>query len=276
MKRDVADYVALALVRNRDQEATYGFGTPGDFSGDMEELRAHAAELCGFNVSDEILNRSLRTLADCGLLRVTEDPYSGTFVKVKTSLLQDFFQRADSEFERARTDDDELGLVSKPSDYPAATALMKHELLEDYRELGSDWLTRALKGLGRTLGPEGLIEDDDAQLEGLELPSTAPASDRIVTLDHNQQGELEAASTDVIEAVEKENAIDGDSSLRQLVLGQLRAGRELIRAQTLSAYLLYETLFAALSRLINRYKGHAIGITAAKLLELLIEHVFGK
>lgn len=108
------------------------------------------------------------------------------------------------------------------------------------------------------------------------LPLAIPASDRIVTLGHNEQSSLEEASTQLIAAVSIENAIDGDPSLRQRVIGQLKAGRELIRAQTLNAYLLYSSVMTVLGGLIERYRGQAIGVAAAKLLELLIEHIFGK
>jgi hypothetical protein len=274
MARDVADYVALALIRNEHADDAF-FGRSTDFSGDIEELKTRVGEVCGFPVSDDIISRALRTISDCGLLRVTDDAYSGIFYKIKSSELDKFFARLDAELEAARKEGDDLGLVTRPSDYPAANALIKHELIEDYRELGSEWLSRALAGLQKTVGPEGLVNTSsraDAQNGG----GPVPAADRVVTLRHNQQKELEEVSTILIEAVDKENALDGDSSLRQLVLGQLRAGRELIRAQTLNAYLLYQTLVSTLGKLIDRYKGHAIGITAAKLLELLIEHIFGK
>ena len=138
-----------------------------------------------------------------------------------------------------------------------------------YASIGQQFLQRAIEALE---GDAPIQEEPSGFDQDL---SPVPASDRIVTLTDNQQVELEAVSTQLIDAVEKENAIDGDSTLRQRILGQLKAGRELIRAQTLRAYLLYETLVSALGQLVDRYKGHAIGIAAAKLLELLIEHIFG-
>jgi hypothetical protein len=113
---------------------------------------------------------------------------------------------------------------------------------------------------------------DDSSPEATRIP----ASDRVVTLSHNQLNDLEAASSEIIDAVSAENAIDGDSSLRQRVVGQLKAGRELIRAQTLNAYLLYSTLMTILGGLIQKYRDQAIGVAAKRLVELLIEHVFGK
>ena len=103
-----------------------------------------------------------------------------------------------------------------------------------------------------------------------------PASDRIVTLSHNQQLELEESANDLIEKVSRENAIDGDSTVRQVVIGQLSAARELLRAQSFRAYLMYETLVGILNSLIEKYGGQAIGEAAKKLLDLLIEQVLKK
>ncbi|MEA3030066.1 MAG: hypothetical protein QOG13_1391 [Sphingomonadales bacterium] len=273
MPRDVADYIALALIRN-DLEDGFHFGSREDFSGDLEELKSHAEQLCAFRISDSLMQRAIRTLSDCGLLRVTDDPYSGTFYKIKSSGFSEFCQSVDAELARAREENDELGLISRPSDYPSAAAVFRHELLEDYRELGSTWLSRALAGLQREVGDDGLLDaPPEAHADGTDQ---APASDRVVTLTHNQQAALDEASSTLIEAVEKENAIEGDSTLRQLIVGQLRAARELIRAQTLNAYLLYSSAVAVLERLIGKYRGQAIGYAAKKLLDLLIEHVFGK
>ncbi|WP_353204466.1 hypothetical protein [Sphingomonas sp.] len=149
-------------------------------------------------------------------------------------------------------------------------------------------LAKGLKGGGRLLNrvfanpkfweyfrgelgrPDSIID------EGRAETSEIPASDRIVTLSHNQQIEIEASADALISDVSKENSVGGDGELRQIVLGQLRAGRELIRAQSFKAYLLYQTLFQVLGSLIERYKGQAIAQTAKKLLDLLIEHIFGK
>lgn len=275
MARDLADYVALALVRNEDDDATY-FGDPSDITGDLNQVRERAERLCGFRMSEATFMRALRALADCGLVRITEDPYSGTFVKVKSSAIQNFFKEADADLAKATQDyGDATAIIFQPSDFPAANALSKHELFEDYRELGSEWLTRALNGLRDRIGPTGSIDD---LIEHPQIDTTleAPASDRIVTLTHNQQTELESASTDLIDLVEQENSIDGDTGLRQRIIGELRAGRELIRAQSVRAYLLHLTFVSALNGLIEKYGKTAIGVAATKLLELVIEHIFGK
>jgi hypothetical protein len=98
----------------------------------------------------------------------------------------------------------------------------------------------------------------------------------VVKLDHNQIGLIDKAIEAVVNDLSRENAIEGSSDLRQRFLGQLAAGRELVRAESVRAYLIYETLVRILGTLIERYRDKALGMTAQKLLDLLIEHVLGK
>lgn len=100
-----------------------------------------------------------------------------------------------------------------------------------------------------------------------------PASDRVVTLNHNQQSALDAASTELIDELERANAVDGDEPLRQRFLAQLAAARELVRAESIRAYLFYQLVVEVLSRLIATYGKTGLGVAAAKLLELYIEHL---
>ena len=143
----------------------------------------------------------------------------------------------------------------------------------------------------KTAGPQALYralkkivtEDEVAEVQPANSPIVddneleiiaVPASDRIVKLGHNEAGDLDGASTDLIDLVANEVSIDGDLDLRDQIVGRLKAGRELIRGKTVEAYLLYQTMFTALGRLAEKYKDHAIGETAKKLWGLLLEHVF--
>jgi hypothetical protein len=102
-----------------------------------------------------------------------------------------------------------------------------------------------------------------------------PASDRIVTLAHNQVTEIERPLDEVISALEEDNGIPEHPGLKERLLGQIRAGRELVRVGTFRAYLVYVTLLSGLAALVDRYKGHAIGALAETLIGLLIKHIFG-
>jgi hypothetical protein len=100
-----------------------------------------------------------------------------------------------------------------------------------------------------------------------------PAADRIVLLNDNQRNAIDEVSGELHCHLTKENSIDGDAGLRDRFLSEISAARELVRAQSVRAYLLYETVVSVLVTLIDRYKGQALGQTAKKLLDLLIEHV---
>lgn len=277
MARSIADYLAVGLIGDLDRDGEDFFsGKARDFSGDLDQLKAHAEDRCGFPISQQTLNQAIRVLADCGLIRITDDAYSGTFVKVKATKFGDFMQKAAEEVAQvAKEYGDSLDILTRPSDYPNAAALLKHELFEDYHELDGKWLSRALEGVRAKIEAGDLDERSPASLSQ-DIADTVPAADRVVTLQDNQKAELEDASTALIDAVEKENAIDGDTSLRQQILGQIKAGRELIRAQVLSVHLIYSTLMMALDALVKKYQNQALGYAAKKLLDLLIEHIFGK
>lgn len=272
MARDLADYIALALVRNKDEDSF--FGASSDLTGDLNQLREKAESLCGFRMSEATFNKALRALADCGLVRITDDPYSGTFARIRCSELKSFFQKAESDL--AKADEDYGGvtaIISQPSDYPAASALLKHELFEDYNELGSDWLSRALAGLREKIGPSGSIEDLLDRADRLTAIA-APASDRIVTLQHNQILETDNSITELVDALEDDNGNPDDPGLRERLLGQIKAGRELIRAGEFRAYLLYEVLVRALGELIEKYGNPTIKALANALLGAIVSQFF--
>lgn len=113
----------------------------------------------------------------------------------------------------------------------------------------------------------------DEQGAGLPMLGVALASNRIVNFNHNQITELDQQTTQVIEAVEKQNDIGGVAGLRELLLGQLRAGRELVRVGTVRAYLLQLTLLESLRYLASRYEKEVIGGLAATLLAALAKHL---
>jgi hypothetical protein len=94
-----------------------------------------------------------------------------------------------------------------------------------------------------------------------------PASDRIVTLGHNQITSLVKSTNEVINAVENStNSIDGDVGLRARLIGQLKAARELILSGIFRVEALKLTLIEALHVLIARYEKELVGALAATLL----------
>ncbi len=97
-----------------------------------------------------------------------------------------------------------------------------------------------------------------------------PASDRIVTLTDNQINAVEAPIADLLQALQDDNGDPDVPGLRVQALGQIKAGRELIRAGEYKAYLLYEVLFRALSELIRRYQNPTISALANALLGAVV------
>ncbi len=117
--------------------------------------------------------------------------------------------------------------------------------------------------------------NENEDLDGLYLDSqyNAPASDRIVNFNDNQISDLDEQTTRVIEAVSTQNQIDDEPGLREVILGQLKAGRELIRAGSFRIFFLEATLIQSLTFLVKRYEKEAIGALAAALLGALLKHI---
>ena len=137
---------------------------------------------------------------------------------------------------------------------------------------GDAWMARVLSnGEFWTNFAEESENSGDKAAEELEYKGEIPASDRLVRLDHNQASELDHPIIELIELVEPENSIGEDEGLRELVLGKLRAGRELIRAGVFSLASLHLTLVVGLQMLVERHKDTAIAVASAKLLDLLLK-----
>lgn len=112
-----------------------------------------------------------------------------------------------------------------------------------------------------------LRERDAAQL--------VPASNRIVSLSHNQIVAMEEPIADLVDKLERDNGIPDSPGLKEQLVGEIKAGRELLRAGTYRAYLLHVTLIRALGEIMKRYQGSAIAMVAASLVDLLVKNALG-
>lgn len=268
--RPLSDYVAIALIADisEQDDPFLSFGS-GEISGSWEDVRAKAELKCGFKVDDHTVREAVRVLADCGLVRISEDPYAGPYIKISPQKFPDFVKK--SQAEHAKYYDEESGYLvttlPHKADFPNARTILDHPVVSDYAELGEAWFKRALDGLRmKAADANDPLEDS----RGL----VAPAADRIVRLDDNQIKSIDDTAQEIIDLLEPENSIDGDIDERSRILCQIRAARELIRAGSVRAYLMYETLMQALLLLIQKYKGKALGQVASKFLDMLIEHIF--
>ncbi|NIJ32098.1 hypothetical protein [Sphingomonas oligoaromativorans] len=124
-------------------------------------------------------------------------------------------------------------------------------------------------------GLDDIVEDshhDDLAVDDAADERRLPASDRLVKLDHNQARDIEASISAVIDNLESTNGEPDDPSFRQRILGQLKAGRELLRAGEFKAYLLQVTLVSSLNELIRRYADSVIAGLATNLLQYVLTH----
>jgi hypothetical protein len=109
-----------------------------------------------------------------------------------------------------------------------------------------------------------------------EMPEgfRAPPSDKIVDLDKARIAKIDTALSHLIEVIEKDPDFPDTEGVRRRLLGQFKAGRELILAGSFRPYLLYATLLRALGELAARYQESVIGIAARKLIDLLFDLIF--
>lgn len=274
MTRRISDYIALAIISEIDWEdgggLDFSFGPKAEFQGDIGEFKTFAEKRCGFPVTEDLIAGAMRTLADCGLLRVTDDNFSGTFVKVRSEQLVALIDAAAVELKNAKNEQDEIGLLTRPSDYPAASAVAKYPLIEDYHELGDKWLKRALLGIRNYYEEHGILPN---QLVAPEAKNFAPGSDRIVTFTDNEANDLASQTDKIISAVEDKNSVEGEPGLREILLGQLRAGKELILAGRVRLHLFEITLIQTLQFLAKKYEHELIGAIASTLIQALAKHI---
>lgn len=136
---------------------------------------------------------------------------------------------------------------------------------------GSDFVEAQFRDLAEMkefLGAH-VSSDVDAETE-----QAIPASDRLVTLGHNQISEFQKSVDSLVSEMEKDNGVPDRPGLRERLLGQIRAGRELIIAGQFKAYLLYEVLITALNEIIEKYGNETIKSLANALLGALVAQLF--
>lgn len=146
--------------------------------------------------------------------------------------------------------------------------------------LGEVALERALSKIASEDGLLATGSHDDAVPADLasdlesQPQSKVPASDRLVTLSHNQISEFQEPLDALLKELEADNGDPDSPGLRERILGQIKAGRELILAGQFKAYLLYEVLVKALNELIAKYGNETIKSLANALLGAIVSQLF--
>lgn len=202
-----------------------------------------------------------------------------------TSLLRDVFDITigRDELWKAIRKLEEWSLVTVIDDEYAGEMLnLYRSRVLRYEGAPSHTVEKALSGgvqwMGRVLGNDRFWSDFQTSDQGSDMnvqgdQSVAPASDRVVSFSDNQIDDLEGQASEVIRAVEAQNQIADEAGLREILLGQLKAGRELIRAGSFKLYIMQITLIDALHFLAKRYEREAIGGLAAALITALVKHI---
>lgn len=183
---------------------------------------------------------------------------------------------------------DSVGVISRSvrevtSDYvrvQAGLALVKLDrginglpLLSEYVQFRRPWLEKMWL---EVFPPNGLSQ------KAAEPPRPAdsrrndaiPAADRIVTLADNQFKEIDEPTEQLLEQLDHDNGIPDHPGLKERLTGQIRAGRELLKAGEFQLGIFQATMLAGLAELKDRYGDHAIGAAASALLSVIL-HVLG-
>ena len=101
-----------------------------------------------------------------------------------------------------------------------------------------------------------------------------PASDRLVSLSHNQFKEIDEPTGTLLEELDRDNGIPDYPGLKERLVGQIRAGRELLRAGEFQLDMFRSTMVAGLAEIKERYGDHVIGAAASAILTVIL-HVLG-
>ncbi len=231
----LADYVEAAILI----EAANRPQEIAQVYTDWATVVANLKSLVGAQVPDEVIESLMNRFLDEGVAEVVQDQFAGDYYKLNYEQLVE---------SRDRNLVDGSSLVFK------------------YGLVGNQFLHNAIAKFSS--------DDFDISRPQLDQPEARiPASDRVVSLDHNQVNTLDEPTSELISAVERENAIPDSPGVRELIIGQLKAGRELIRVGVFKVELLYATLVIGLKMLIEKYQDHAIAALASKLLDLVLQQV---
>jgi len=156
--------------------------------------------------------------------------------------------------------------------------LSRDELLNRYNDETSDpsSLTSKYKLIGQQFLASALQLSVQTDEGGDELETKSfdiPAAGRLVEISHNQSSAIDNPTLEIINALEADNGLPEEPGFRERILGQIKAGRELIRAGIFDAQLFYLSMIVGLKMLIEKYKEHAIGAAASKLIDIIYENI---
>jgi hypothetical protein len=236
-----SDYLAIAYLISVYKNTQNSVALPDSY----EEAHEHLTSYFERDFGEVFTRMSMDKLNEWGFVEIVSDPYAGHLIISNTKEIAQ-----------------PHGLLGRVGMLGLYTAALNG---------GGPWLGRVFSNddFWRNFVQES--EDGGQRTsEDLEFKMEIPASDRIVRLDHNQISAVEDPIDQIIKLIEPENAIGDEVGFRELILGKLRAGKELIRAGIFSLQSLQLTLVVGLNMLVEKHKDTAIAVSAAKLLDLLL------
>jgi hypothetical protein len=252
-----AQYVAVLMLHFSKKESDEAMA--GSFKG----LARNISVTVSNNITEKDVAGALEILMSFAGALHFDSPLTGGYWKVNYDNFRYYFI------------EDHAGYKGNVEEYADIKSHVTNQypILVTYAETGDAFAKDILEHIQNT--PEedwdGLRYDD---LEAVETNiDQAPAANRVVTFDDNQMSQFESATTAVIKAVEAQNHIADTPGIREIILGQLRAGRELILSGCVRIHILQMTLIDALSFLAKRYEKEAIGGLAAALISELFKHL---
>ena len=240
----VDEHIAAILL---EWVRVYGDGIRSSFT--PKSAASSLKAQFGIDVSELQTGRILDELANNELAKKTHSPLTNGFFEINVKMLSERFAPP------------QVSLSLNPTDFvqPPTDASKDFPVINAYFEAGGEWANFVV----------GALQSGDFIDSGVEV--VVPASDRVVSLNHNQQVEIEEPLDEVVSLVEAENSINGQESLRELTLGQLKAGRELVKVGVFSLRSLQLTLIVGLRLLAEKYADMAIGVLAGQLLDIFLK-----
>lgn len=200
----------------------------------------------GISLTDNQANILIGKLAAWRGISISSDKYAGETIRISRSILEKTLEGA--------------------RDVGGGNAVLNNVRLN-----GKPWLTRVFSNSAfwTDLEGEAVVASVPENTSGEDIP----ASDRTVTLNHNQFTAIDGPVEELIVALDADNGIPDELGLREKILGQIRAGRELLRAGVFDGHLFYLSMVVGLKLLIEKYKDHIVGALASKLLDAIIEQL---
>ncbi|MEL7719046.1 hypothetical protein AAG604_03275 [Citromicrobium bathyomarinum] len=209
MKDEWPEYVAAGLLDCVTSPKVWKAGDLANVFKDTYKI----------DVDTDTIIKAAKILMECNLSFADTDPYAGSSVKIYKSRVQDFLRYVNLERDPSFTvPEDEshsilTGRITRVRRTPNLNAYNRYRVLRRYLELGEEFIADAMEAISR----------------GGIATRAAPASDRVVSLNHNQTNyhDIERGFDQAIEIAQRSrpNSVSGDEHVS--IVAGLKAAREL-------------------------------------------------